>query len=373
MMQILKQFHDIAGDPIGYAKSWKTDNRRRVVGYFCSYAPEEIIWAAGALPYRILGAGGTISRADGHLQAYSCSLVRGALDDALTGKLDFLDGTVFPHTCDSIQRLSDIWRLNTSFGFHLDLVLPVKLNTQSAENYMQAVIKKFRRDLEAELKAKITDGKLKKAILTFNQIRSGLRRIYEARADFPNSISSNDVHAIVKAAMVMDRDALSQKLSEVLEWLDARKGRPGVEKKRLMLTGGICNMPDIYRSIEDAGGTVVWDDFCTGSRYFEATLDPKVQPLNAIAQRYFNRIICPAKHRDLFSRGESILERAEKKRARGVIFVLLKFCDPHAFDYPYIKELLDRAGIPAMLLEIEDQQTSQAQLKTRLEAFIERI
>ena len=373
MMQILKQFHDIADNPIGYARSWKTDNRGRVVGYFCSYAPEEIIWAAGALPYRILGSGGTISRADRHLQAYSCSLVRGALDDALTGRLDFLDGTVFPHTCDSIQRLSDIWRLNAGFGFHLDMVLPVKLNSKSAENYMQAVLKKFQRDLEKVLKVKITDNKLKKAILTFNQIRSGLRRIYETRADFPDTINSGDVHAITKAAMVMDRDALSQKLAEVVERLDAGIDRPEVEKKRLVLTGGICNMPDIYQCIEDAGGTVVWDDFCTGSRYFEAMLDLKDEPLKAIAQRYFNRIICPAKHRDAIGRGEGILKIAKDKRARGVIFVLLKFCDPHAFDYPYIKELLDRAGIPAMLLEIEDQQASPAQLKTRLEAFIERL
>ena len=174
-MQILKQFHDIAGDPIGYARNWKAETCSRIVGYFCSYAPEEIIWAAGALPYRILGAGGTISRADGHLQAYSCSLVRGALDDALTGKLDFLDGTVFPHTCDSIQRLSDIWRLNAGLDFHLDLVLPVKLNTKSAESYMHAVIKKFRRDLETGLGVEITTEKLSKAIQTFNQIRTGLQ------------------------------------------------------------------------------------------------------------------------------------------------------------------------------------------------------
>ena len=52
----LKQFHDIANDPIAYARQWKTETRGRVVGFFCSYAPEEIIWAAGALPYRS-GAG----------------------------------------------------------------------------------------------------------------------------------------------------------------------------------------------------------------------------------------------------------------------------------------------------------------------------
>lgn len=115
----------------------------------------------------------------------------------------------------------------------------------------------------------------------------------------------------------------------------------------------------------------MWDDFCTGSRYFEGTIDPEGHLLTAIGQRYFNRIICPAKHRDCFSRGDRLLKMVENTRAQGIIFVLLKFCDPHAFDFPYIKESLDRAGIPSLLLEIEDQQTSKEQLRTRLEAFIE--
>ena len=370
-MQILKQFHDIANDPIGYARHWKAETQCRIVGYFCSYAPEEIIWAAGALPYRIMGAGGAMSRADGHLQAYSCSLVRGALDDALTDKLDFLDGTIFPHTCDSIQRLSDIWRLNAGFDFHLDLVLPVKLNTKSADNYMQAVIKKFRTDLEAGLGVDITPKKLSKAIQTFNQIRTGLQRIYEIRRDHSGRVSSHDLHAIVKASMVMDRNVLCDRLSALVDLLHTQKPKTDIPEKRLVLTGGICSMPEIYQPIEDAGGTVVWDDFCTGARYFEGTVDPEGDLLNSIGQRYFNRIICPAKHRDCFSRGDSLLKMVENTRARGVIFVLLKFCDPHAFDFPYIKELLDRAGIPSMLLEIEDQQTSLEQLKTRIEAFIE--
>jgi bzd-type benzoyl-CoA reductase N subunit len=372
-MQILKQFHDIAGDPIGYARHWKAETHRRVVGYFCSYAPEEIIWAAGALPYRILGAGGEISRADGHLQAYSCSLVRSALDDALTGKLDFLDGTVFPHTCDSIQRLSDIWRLNAGLGLHLDLVLPVKLNTKSAEDYMQAVIKKFHSDLEAGFEVEITPEKLSKAIQTYNQIRTGLQRLYEIRRDRCELVNSHDLHAIVRASMVMDRSELAGRLSAVVDLLQIQNPETDAAAKRLVLTGGICSMPEIYQPIEDAGGTVVWDDFCTGSRYFEGWIDPDGDILNSIGQRYFNRNICPAKHRDCFSRGDRLLEMVKSSQAQGVIFVLLKFCDPHAFDYPYIKELLDRDGTPSLLLEIEDRQTSLEQLKTRIEAFIEHI
>jgi benzoyl-CoA reductase/2-hydroxyglutaryl-CoA dehydratase subunit BcrC/BadD/HgdB len=173
--------------------------------------------------------------------------------------------------------------------------------------------------------------------------------------------------------MVMDREVFCEKLAEILQWFDAREREPQVEKKTLVLTGGICSMPDIYQQIEDAGGTVVWDDFCTGSRYFEEPIDLQADPLNAIGQRYFNRIICPAKHRDCFSRADHLLEIVKNTRAQGVMFVMLKFCDPHGFDYPYIKQFLDKASIPSMLLEIEDQQTSKEQLKTRVEAFIERL
>ncbi|MGD8492882.1 MAG: 2-hydroxyacyl-CoA dehydratase family protein [Desulfobacterales bacterium] len=372
-MERITPFYDIVKDPVAYVKGWKARTRSKIVGYFCSYAPEEIIWAAGALPYRILGSDRTITRADTHLQAYSCSLVRGALDDALTGRLDFLDGTVFPHTCDSIQRLSDIWRLNTDYDFHLDLVLPVKLNTRSAEEYMLAVIKKFRTDLEAGLGVRITGRDFIKAIGTFNQIRANLRRLYALISRQPALINSRDLHAIVKASMVMDRDELCERLAEICEGLDGHQAESGIDKIPLVLSGGICSMPDIYRYIEDAGGTVVGDDFCTGSRYFEGTMDVRDDPLHAIAQRYYSRIHCPAKHRDGLTRGDHLLKIVENTRARGVIFVLLKFCDPHAFDFPYLKEFLERAGIPSMPLEIEEQQIATEQLKTRLEAFIERL
>jgi benzoyl-CoA reductase/2-hydroxyglutaryl-CoA dehydratase subunit BcrC/BadD/HgdB len=50
---------------------------------------------------------------------------------------------------------------------------------------------------------------------------------------------------------------------------------------------------------------------------------------------------------------------------------MLKFCDPHAFDYPYLREMLKTQGIPNTLFEIEDRQTAEGQFRTRCEAFIE--
>ena len=85
------------------------------------------------------------------------------------------------------------------------------------------------------------------------------------------------------------------------------------------------------------------------------------------------RTVCPAKHRGLSERAENLVRLAREKRAGGVIFFLLKFCDPHAFDYPYLREALEKAGIPSMVVEVEDRLPADGQLRTRFEAFIEMI
>jgi bzd-type benzoyl-CoA reductase N subunit len=371
-MEKFTEFKNIVTDPYTYCHKYKEETGKKIVGYTCSYTPEEIIYAAGALPFRLFGTNEGIQRADIHLQTYCCSLIRGVLEEGLSGRLDFLDGVVFPHTCDTIQRLSDIWRLNIPKQFHIDLVLPVKLNTASARQYLIDILERFKKDLEHALSAKITDAALDDAIKIYNQIRTLMMRIYTLRAQKPEIISGRDLHSIIKAAMIMDRQLFLKTLTQVVAQLEnAPAGKLQAGTKKLVLTGGICSHPDIYDIIENAGGVVVWDDLCTGSRYFEGILDEKVSPLEAIAQRYLDRDICPAKHAGLTDRGDSLIQMVRKHSADGVIFMLLKFCDPHAFDYPYIKEMLDRENIPCMLLDMEEQLPAGGQLQTRFETFIQ--
>lgn len=371
-MESLREFKKISQNPYRYAAELK-DRGRKILGYFCSYTPEEIIYAAGLHPMRLFGSKEHIHLADKHLQSYSCSLVRSAMADVMAGSLAFLDGTVFPHTCDSIQRLSDIWRLNTNLGFFADVVLPVKLNTESAREYMIAVLARFKGELEEHFSLKITDGNLRSAIVRYNEIRGCLTSIYELHAKDPSVISGSDLYAVVRASMIMDRDDLAVKLAAVLHELQQKQGTGRNSGKRLMLVGNICDHPDIYTLIERSGAAVVWDDLCSGTRYFEGTIDPDTEPMTALANRYFTRPVCPAKHVSPFARGEHLLGQVREHQVDGVIFFQLKFCDPHSFDYPYLKEFLDKAGIPNMMLEAEDQLPPEGQLLTRFETFVEMV
>ena len=396
MEEAIKYMAEITAAPLMYGRRIQKETGRRVVGYVCSYTPEEIIIAAGAHPLRLFGPMGELECVDTHLQSYCCSVVRGILETGLKGDADFLAGMVFPHTCDSIQRLSDLWRINVTHGFHLDLVLPVKLNTDSARKYYLDVLRRFRMELGKKLGVDIGDEALRKAYETLREIRRLLAGIYELRSANPTLLSGDDLLTIVKAAMIIDRREASDLLQRVATGLKAKieahkslpesvNSSPPQEKeiKRLVLAGGICNHPRLHGMIEAAGGAVVWDDMCTGARYFQtagpgiesdgSTAAGKGDTMAAIAERYLNREVCPAKHNGLTSRAEAIISLVREKQARGVILLHLKFCDPHAFDYPYLKNALDRENIPHLMLEIEDPLPAEGQLRTRFEAFLEML
>ncbi len=372
MNEDIQQLREIAADPYAYGRQWKKRTGRKVVATLCSYAPEELILAADLLGLRMVGGSEAITRADSHLQTYCCSLVRGALETALSRELDFLDGAIFPHTCDSIQRLSDIWRMNVGLAFHLDVVLPVKLDTPSAGAYAVAVLQKARADLEAALGKTIDDDALARAIETINGIRTAMQRIYTLRRERPGIISGSDLHAIVRASMIMDRVAFFETLTRIVHGLESA-GATFPQGRRIFLSGGVCNLPDIYDTLEAAGGIVVGDDLCTGSRGFSGLVTDRGDPMTAIAERYLARVICPAKHAGITRRGEDLVRLAREAGAEGVIFLYLKFCDPHAFDYPYLTAMLDDAGIPCLMVELEEQTVPQGQFRTRCEAFMEML
>jgi benzoyl-CoA reductase/2-hydroxyglutaryl-CoA dehydratase subunit BcrC/BadD/HgdB len=163
-------------------------------------------------------------------------------------------------------------------------------------------------------------------------------------------------------------------LPQLIDAFAARPaGRPAGAGKRILMAGSVCEHPDIYPIIEEAGGQVVWDAFCSGARYIEGLIDETAEPLAAIADRYIHRVACPAKHGGLTNRADHLVALAKEKKADGVVFLLLKYCDPHAFDYPYLKAALDREGLPNIVVEVSDQLPALGQLKTRFEAFIEML
>jgi len=374
----------------------------RAMGYFCTYVPEELIHAAGFVPVRIRSGGETPSRADAHLQSYTCALCRSALDQALRGDLDFLQGVVFPHTCDTLQALTDIWRMSFPDPYVETIVQPVTLSSPSTRPYLIAELQRFRRSLEELIGQEISDQALSASIELYNEKRRLLARLYDLR----DRLSAPELFAATDAGFVMPPEDYNPLLGELVELLAEQKlnvppslpgrgrGRVDPQEPRppgLILVGAVLDDPAILTIVEELEARIVGDDLCTGSRYFAQPAETDGDPIAALADRYLKRLPCPAKYHPENERDEHLIRLVNETQADGVVFVLLKFCDPHAFDYAMISPLSfppppvppnfggaggrDEGGgatVPHLRLEMEHAPALD-QWRTRLQAFLEMI
>ncbi len=341
---------------------------RRAIGYICTYAPEEIIHAAGFTPVRLRIGPELPTRAEAHLPGFTCALCRSVLHQALRADLAFLSGLVFPHTCDTLQVLADIWRENFPDLFVATVVQPLNLGSPGARAYLVAELQRFRQDLSRFSHHPINDDTLKASIRLHNETRHLLSRLDEQRS----RLSARSFYAAVAASMVMPKEQFNPLAAELAELLNGEA--PRREGPRLILVGSVLGDSAVLDLIDDLGACVVGDDLCTGSRYFDQPVAEArdTEPLEALADHYLKRRPCPTKHNPWWQRSRYLLELAEEKKADGFVFILQKFCDPHAFDYALVKETLDATGVPHLLLELEHT-PAVGQLRTRLEAFLEML
>ena len=83
----------------------------KVIGCIYHFISEELITAAGLLPYRMRATGSTGTElSEGRFTQVNCSLVRHFYDSGMRGDQNFLDGVVTVNNCDHIRRLFDNWK-----------------------------------------------------------------------------------------------------------------------------------------------------------------------------------------------------------------------------------------------------------------------
>jgi benzoyl-CoA reductase subunit C len=117
---------------------------------------------------------------------------------------------------------------------------------------------------------------------------------------------------------------------------------------------------------------VVIDDYCTGSRYYQAEVIPEENRLRALASRIIEKPPCPLKDLPERRRPKHDLSLANEYRVQGAIYTIQRLCDSHGLDYPSIESPLKEKGIPMLKLEL-DYTVPKEQYRTRIEAFIEML
>ncbi|MBI4803423.1 MAG: benzoyl-CoA reductase, bzd-type, subunit N [Elusimicrobia bacterium] len=366
MKETFKELYDSRHE---YAREWKKKTGGKVMGYFCTYVPEEILYAAAILPVRILGSHEPQDLTEPHIFGMFCPFCRDCLAQGLKGKYDYLDGIMIAQSCLHIRQAYTSWEMHIPVQYSYYLCAPHHVQSPRAVPFLAGELQDFKKSLEGWLGRKITEADLDTGIGIMNKNRTLLRRLYELRKQSQCPVTGLEAMYAVVSSQLTDKTEHSLILEEVLKTLEGSKSeRPA--GNRLMLIGSENDDTQFVKMVESLGATFVVDDHCTGSRYIWEDVPAGGDRLAAIAQRYIKRVPCPTKDWPLRNRLPHILRLARDYKVEGVILLQQKFCDPHELDTPAIKKMLEENGIPTLFLEL-DVTVPVGQFKVRVEAFLE--
>jgi bzd-type benzoyl-CoA reductase N subunit len=374
-MTILEEFTNISSSlPNSAINDWKSSGKK-VVGFFCSYVPEEILYAADILPIRVRAPKCTdISAADTYMSHLNCTFMRSCLQFALDGKYKFLDGLVFTNSCDHVRRLYDILREvrpNDYPLLHL-ISVPHKVDEDLIAWFKGELID-FKRTVEISFGVKITDARLRDAIGVYNETRVLLKKLYDLRKAEMPPISGAQSLAVAVASGSMPKDQFNILMRKLLDELSKREGISGY-RGRLMLAGsGGCDNPDYIKVMEDIGALVVTDSLCFGSRYFWSPVEDDGDLLLNLARSYLNRPSCPRMVDNVSERCNFVKQMVDDFNVDGVVFQRIRYCDLWGGQLLHLQKELNKSKIPLLSLEREYSLGAVGQLKTRIQAFLERI
>jgi benzoyl-CoA reductase/2-hydroxyglutaryl-CoA dehydratase subunit BcrC/BadD/HgdB len=354
------------------AQAW-LDQGGKAAGYFCSTVPEEMLTAAGYLPFRIRGTGSTSTElSDAFFSPINCSFPRHAFNQALRGEYDFLDAVICINACDHVRRVYDNWIRNVNTPFVTVMSLPRKVGDRQVDWYTDE-INVLRQKLEEHLGQKITDEKIKAAIKLHNEVRGLQKSIYELRKSDSPPITGTEALAVMVAGTAMPKERYRDLLKEFIEDLKHAEGNSGY-KVRLMILGSELDDPEYVSIIEDQGGLVVTDSTCFGTRLmWEQVDETENDPVRALAKYYVqDRPSCPRMYGNQPKRMEFTRKMAKEFNVDGIVGERLQFCDNWLVEHYMTKfDLKEHGDMPFIQLDREYILSGKGQLRTRVQAFLE--
>lgn len=356
-----------------YARDWKARTGGKVMGFFCTYVPEEILYAAGILPVRILGSHEPQDLTEPHIFGMFCPFCRDCLAQGLRGRYDYLDGIMISQSCLHIRQAFTSWQKHIPIDYSYYLCMPHHVQSPRAVPYLAGELHEFRKSVENWVGKPISEAALNEAIEIYDHNRALLHQLYRFRRDGNLKLTGEEAMEATLSNQMVDKREHSVELERVLKELPSRdlKRDPG---SRLMIVGSEDDDIAFINMVEKVGATIVTDDHCTGTRYFWNPVEPKdgEDLIAAIARRYVERPACPTKDWPERTRIPHILKLAKDFEVQGAILIQQKFCDPHELDIPAIRKALEAEGIRTLFLEF-DVTVPMGQFRIRVEAFLEMI
>ncbi|MCR4433825.1 MAG: 2-hydroxyacyl-CoA dehydratase family protein [Caldiserica bacterium] len=317
----------------------------------CSYLPLELPLAFEFMPVRMTGKTGTTPRADRFLPVNLCSYARSFLEESLLMK----DESVFllADCCDSVRRLADA--LEHEFpGKVFLLFLP---RSQDNWEFFREELRRLQGFLSQLKGTSLKDGQILEATEIVAQRRERFR----------------EWEALKREGLIRPLDYFHalQALNDFSQDLEPVKVSPSGGAK-VFLLGTNLDDEEVWEIFEELELRIVGDDLCYGEKQGEISCGfSRGDPLEPLALSYLSRPPCP-RMRNLEERFSDLLQKIEERKVDGVLLFPTKYCDSFFYDLPLLHDMLRERGIPFVVLEQDYSQRPAEQLRTRIEAMLEK-
>lgn len=350
----------------------------KLIGYFCNYAPRELIAASGAIPLRLADGGtyDTKSRGERFVRSDACPFCKSCLDlfdrDPLYRRVS---AVVAASQCDQMRRLPEV--ISQQFGVPVwQMALPRTRADESTRELFRHEIRWLRAELEQLTGRTVRADSLRAAMGEEREKRRLLNSINEMRRAPVPRVREQDILKLVRAANLLPAPEFIATVAREMARPDEVPARTrGDVPRRLMLMGSIVAEHDLelIQMIEDRAA-IVTDLLCTGVRSF---IDRPAEPessdldrlLNQPADFYFDQPGC------IHQRPNDGFYALARKlgadlRVHAVVLKTLLYCDGYNFEANRLEREL---GLPFLHIDTDYGEGNREQMRTRVEAFLETL
>lgn len=366
--QLLEQFTNIAGSPRAQLDRYLTAGKK-VIGCFPYYAPEELVYAANMIPFGIWGASGTVKAAKEYFASFYCTIAQMGLELSLNGALDGLSGVMMSSLCDTLRPLTQNFQAaNPGLPF-LFLAHPQNRRLECGIEYTTKMYSGIKSQLESISGITVTDERLLEAIKICNASRAARREFVKLSGMHPEIVSARQRSSVLKSSYFMAKPEHTAMLSELNAELRAL---PASDFKgvKVVVSGIINDNENLLDIFDEFKIAIAADDVAHESRSIRVDVKEDGDPMTALALQFAAQDDDPLLYdAELINRPKHVVELVRDSGAQGVVILMMQFCDPEEMEYPSLKKALSDAGIPSVLIGVDQQMKNFGQARTILQTL----
>ena len=372
LMENLALLEDACQNPRARLEHYLAQGKQ-VVGCFAPYTPEELVHACGMIPMGMWGGHVELKLAKSYLPAFACPVMQSNMELGLKGAYRGLSAVIIPALCDTLRCMTQNWRFGVTDIPMIPIVYPQNRTSPASVDYLVSEFETVLTMLYTITGHMMNEHALEESIQIYNEHNQVMREFEQLANQHLDVVTPRVRHAVHKSAFFYEKREHTAIVRSINQALRQREAFHWTGKK-VILAGITCEPDALLEIFAENQMAVVADDLAQESRQYRTdTPEHGGGCLKRLALQWNTRHGCSLIHELGKPRGEMLIQMCRDTGAQGVVSCMMKFCDPEEYDQPYYERDLRQAGFPCVAIDIDQQNASYEQIRTRIETFGEML